>query len=181
MSCPAGLCQCLGPNQDGEVPRVYSRQSGSHQRSCCSFWSAVRRRLRIRCCAEPAAAGNILQASLVCHPRGLRQGHTAGRGRPRLCRFKELGVPVWRGSFGWDDYEPERGNYDFDWLRAFASAGRQHGDLAASLHRIHAGLGRPGRQGRPCVERCAEESGRLGSIRGRARHRSPGRLERALL
>src|SRR5690349_24798427 len=20
--------------------------------------------------------------------------------------FKELGVPVWRGSFGWDDYEP---------------------------------------------------------------------------
>ena len=29
------------------------------------------------------------------------------------------------------------------------------------------------------MERCAEESGRLGSIRGRASHRSPGRLERA--
>jgi hypothetical protein len=42
--------------------------------------------------------------------------------------FEELGVTVWRGSFGWDDYEPSRGRYDFDWLHRFA-------DLAAS-HRI---------------------------------------------
>lgn len=35
--------------------------------------------------------------------------------------FKELGVTVWRGSFGWDDYEPERGRFDFDWLKQFAA------------------------------------------------------------
>ena len=39
--------------------------------------------------------------------------------------FKELGVTTWRGSFGWDDYEPARGQYDFDWLHRFA-------DLAAA-------------------------------------------------
>ena len=35
--------------------------------------------------------------------------------------MRELGVPSWRGSFGWDDYEPERGHYDFAWLRRFAT------------------------------------------------------------
>ncbi len=35
--------------------------------------------------------------------------------------FRELGVPVWRGSFGWDDYEPARGRFDFTWLNRFAT------------------------------------------------------------
>src|SRR3954453_20949259 len=39
--------------------------------------------------------------------------------------FRQLGVTTWRGSFGWDDYEPARGAYDFAWLHRFA-------DLAAS-------------------------------------------------
>src|SRR5215218_610940 len=39
--------------------------------------------------------------------------------------FHELGVTTWRGSFGWDDYEPSQGAYDFEWLHRFA-------DLAAS-------------------------------------------------
>src|SRR4051812_46724559 len=30
-------------------------------------------------------------------------------------RFRELGIRQWRGSFGWDDYEPSRGQYDLDW------------------------------------------------------------------
>jgi hypothetical protein len=30
--------------------------------------------------------------------------------------FEELGVTVWRGSFGWDDYESTRGAYGFDRL-----------------------------------------------------------------
>jgi hypothetical protein len=34
--------------------------------------------------------------------------------------FRELGVTTWRGSFGWDDYEPERGQFDLDWLERFA-------------------------------------------------------------
>jgi hypothetical protein len=39
--------------------------------------------------------------------------------------FRELGVTTWRGSFGWDDFEPSRGAYDFEWLHRFA-------DLAAT-------------------------------------------------
>jgi hypothetical protein len=35
--------------------------------------------------------------------------------------FKELGVSAWRGSFGWDDYEPVRGKFDLEWLDRFAS------------------------------------------------------------
>ena len=41
--------------------------------------------------------------------------------------MKDLGVRVWRGSFGWDDYEPERGKYDFAWLHQFADLAAQHG------------------------------------------------------
>src|SRR5829696_8780983 len=33
----------------------------------------------------------------------------------------ELGVATWRGSFGWDDFEPEPGRYDFRWLHQFAT------------------------------------------------------------
>src|SRR3954452_11269692 len=39
--------------------------------------------------------------------------------------FRQLGVTTWRGSFGWDDYEPSPGAYDFAWLHRFA-------DLAAA-------------------------------------------------
>jgi polysaccharide biosynthesis protein PslG len=35
--------------------------------------------------------------------------------------FQELGVPAWRGSFGWDDYEPEAGRFDLDWLERFVA------------------------------------------------------------
>ncbi len=41
--------------------------------------------------------------------------------------FRELGVATWRGGFGWDDYEPVRGFYDFEWLHRFADRAEQHG------------------------------------------------------
>ncbi len=34
---------------------------------------------------------------------------------------KELGIDTMRVSFGWDDYEPTRGKYDFAWLHKFAN------------------------------------------------------------
>lgn len=40
--------------------------------------------------------------------------------------MKELGVRTWRGSFGWDAYEPERGRYDFEWLHRFAELAARH-------------------------------------------------------
>jgi hypothetical protein len=41
--------------------------------------------------------------------------------------FKELGITTWRGSFGWDDYEPAPGKYDFEWLHTFAALAAEHG------------------------------------------------------
>ena len=40
--------------------------------------------------------------------------------------FKELEITTWRGSFGWDDYEPSRGKYDFEWLHAFVERAAAH-------------------------------------------------------
>jgi hypothetical protein len=41
--------------------------------------------------------------------------------------MKELGIDTMRTSFGWDDYEPERGKYDFDWLKRFVALAAQNG------------------------------------------------------
>lgn len=41
--------------------------------------------------------------------------------------FRELGITTWRGSIGWDDYEPQRGHYDFEWLHRFADLAAQYG------------------------------------------------------
>ena len=41
--------------------------------------------------------------------------------------FRELEINTWRGSFGWDDYEPSRGRYDFTWLERFATLAAQRG------------------------------------------------------
>ncbi len=41
--------------------------------------------------------------------------------------FHELGITTWRGSFGWDDYEPTRGVYDFDWLDSFVDLAEHDG------------------------------------------------------
>jgi polysaccharide biosynthesis protein PslG len=41
--------------------------------------------------------------------------------------FQELGITTWRGSFGWDDYEPSRRHYDFAWLHRFADLASRYG------------------------------------------------------
>jgi hypothetical protein len=41
--------------------------------------------------------------------------------------FDELDIRTWRGSIGWDDYEPTRGRYDFDWLERFVALAARHG------------------------------------------------------
>ena len=33
--------------------------------------------------------------------------------------LNELGIDEMRCSFGWDDYEPHKGEYDFAWLKQF--------------------------------------------------------------
>jgi polysaccharide biosynthesis protein PslG len=41
--------------------------------------------------------------------------------------MQRLGVRTWRGSFGWDDYEPSAGTLDLDWLHRFADLASQYG------------------------------------------------------
>ena len=40
--------------------------------------------------------------------------------------FKELEIMTWRGSFGWDDYEPTEGVFDFEWLHRFVERAAAH-------------------------------------------------------
>jgi hypothetical protein len=47
------------------------------------------------------------------------KGHDLSQVARDFALFKELGISVWRGSFGWDDYEPEAGQFDFKWLKRF--------------------------------------------------------------
>jgi hypothetical protein len=49
------------------------------------------------------------------------KGHDLGQVARDFALYRELGIPVWRGSFGWDDYEPEPGHYDFEWLERFVA------------------------------------------------------------
>ncbi|HEX5832038.1 MAG TPA: beta-galactosidase [Gemmatimonadaceae bacterium] len=41
--------------------------------------------------------------------------------------LRELGVRTWRGSFGWDDYEPVPGRFDFAWLTRFVALAQRDG------------------------------------------------------
>ena len=49
------------------------------------------------------------------------KGQDLGQVARDFALFRELGVTVWRGSFGWDDYEPRPGHYDFAWLERFVA------------------------------------------------------------
>jgi hypothetical protein len=49
------------------------------------------------------------------------KGQDLGQITRDFALFRDLGVPVWRGSFGWDDYEPRPGHYDFGWLDKFVA------------------------------------------------------------
>ncbi len=41
--------------------------------------------------------------------------------------LNELGIDQMRCSFGWDDYEPSRGHYDFAWLKQFVALANEYG------------------------------------------------------
>ncbi len=41
--------------------------------------------------------------------------------------IRDLGANTWRGSLGWDDYEPEPGHPDLAWVHAFATTAAESG------------------------------------------------------
>jgi hypothetical protein len=54
------------------------------------------------------------------------KGEDLGEVERDFALMEQLGIHEWRGSFGWDDYEPERGTYDFRWLHAFVDLAARH-------------------------------------------------------
>jgi polysaccharide biosynthesis protein PslG len=74
--------------------------------------------------AEPPAHGRRIEFSLL-------EDYDKGDDLADVARdfdlFASLGVRTWRGSFGWDDYEPSRGVYDFEWLHRFAELAESRG------------------------------------------------------
>jgi hypothetical protein len=61
--------------------------------------------------------------------------------------FRELNVTTWRGSFGWDAYEPERGRYDFAWLHAFMETAERR-EIALRPYVAHTPAWAAGREDR---------------------------------
>jgi hypothetical protein len=55
------------------------------------------------------------------------KGHDLADVEKDFALFNELEIHTWRGSFGWDDYEPARGKYDFAWLDKFANRAATRG------------------------------------------------------
>ena len=74
-----------------------------------------------RLAAEPSAASSFTKPLSFAILEDYDKGDSLSEVARDFALFKELGVPVWRGSLGWDDYEPRPGQFDFDWLRQFAA------------------------------------------------------------
>ena len=82
-------------------------------------------------CAEiadpaPLPAGTTKRVSFA-----LLEDYDKGQSLEEVARdfalMRALGVTTWRGSLGWDDYEPEPGVYDFAWLHQFAELAARAG------------------------------------------------------
>jgi polysaccharide biosynthesis protein PslG len=76
---------------------------------------------------EPPAAPTIQKRVTFSILEDYDKGHDLADVARDFDLFTELGVTTWRGSFGWDDYEPSRGAYDFAWLHRFAALAAEHG------------------------------------------------------
>lgn len=86
--------------------------------------------LLIASCAAPperGAAGSFTKPVSFSILEDYDKGDDLSRVQEDFALFRELGIDTWRGSFGWDDYEPAPEANDFQWLHRFV-------ELAASHH-----------------------------------------------
>jgi polysaccharide biosynthesis protein PslG len=70
---------------------------------------------------NPAAAAGIRKPVSFAILEDYDKGQDLREVARDFARFRELGIREWRGSFGWDDYEPEPGHYDLAWLERFVA------------------------------------------------------------
>src|SRR5918994_7957389 len=99
-----------------------------------------------RLAAEPSAGSSFTKPISFAILEDYDKGDSLSEVAKDFSLFKELGVPVWRGSFGWDDYEPEPGKFDFHWKRQFAALADSTGiSLRPYLGYTPQWAGRPGK------------------------------------
>lgn len=90
------------------------------------------------CATEPPGKGPVTRAGMASAATftkhlsfAILEDYDKGEDLAEVARdfalMKELGMTTWRGSFGWDDYEPTRGRYDFAWLHRFIELAARHG------------------------------------------------------
>ncbi len=80
-------------------------------------WAAVAVALLLSFAKAPPSSRALTFAILEDYDKGEDLAGVA----QDFALMHELGISTWRGSLGWDDYEPSRGRYDFAWLHQFAS------------------------------------------------------------
>ncbi len=73
------------------------------------------------------AAGDVTKSISYALLEDYNKGQDLSEIEADFKLMNTLGINTWRGSFGWDDYEPEKGHYDFTWLHQFASLAQQYG------------------------------------------------------
>ena len=96
--------------------------------------------------ADPSAGSSFTKPISFAILEDYDKGESLSDVAKDFALFRELGVPVWRGSFGWDDYEPEPGKFDFNWLRQFAALADSTGiSLRPYLGYTPPWAGRPGK------------------------------------
>jgi polysaccharide biosynthesis protein PslG len=94
--------------------------------------------VRWRALASAVLAAGLLPWRVATQPAGdwkpvsfaILEDYDAGDDlddvRADFALFDQLEIRTWRGSFGWDDYERERGRYDFTWLDRFVTLAARH-------------------------------------------------------
>jgi len=75
---------------------------------------------------SPAAAAAPKQITLAIRD-DWDKGHDLGEIAGDFALINELGVNVLFVNIGWDDYEPEKDHFDFDWLHQFVELAARHG------------------------------------------------------
>jgi polysaccharide biosynthesis protein PslG len=96
--------------------------------------------------AEPSADSSFTKPISFAILEDYDKGESLSEVAQDFALFRELGVPVWRGSLGWDDYEPEPGRFDFRWLEQFAALADSTGiSLRPYLGYTPRWAGRPGK------------------------------------
>ena len=92
--------------------------------ACCCAWSACSTGSGARAQAEPLAATKRVSFSVL---EDYDKGESLSEVAKDFELLRQLEVHTWRGSLGWDDYQPAPDTLDLEWLHRFAELAARYG------------------------------------------------------